>query len=63
MKKMAARCKEKLALLYFVMAAQASYICFSFYNALDIKKKYVTVPKKMDLVMQKKKKRFEIYAL
>jgi len=31
---MVARCKEKLVLLYFVMPAQASYICFSFYQAL-----------------------------
>jgi len=27
---MAAEFKEKLALLYFVMASQASYLCFSF---------------------------------
>jgi len=28
--------KSSLFLLYFVMATQASYICFSCYNALDI---------------------------
>jgi len=41
---MAARCKQKLVLLYFVMAA---YICFSVYLALDIfsKKKVVYVAK------------------
>jgi len=35
---MAAGCKEKLALLYFDMAAQASYIycCCFFYQALGI---------------------------
>jgi len=33
---MAAGCEEKLALWCFVMAAQASNICFSFYQALDI---------------------------
>jgi len=33
---MAAVCKEKLALLYFVMATQALYFCFSFYLTLDI---------------------------
>jgi len=33
---MVARCKEKLVLLYYVMVAQASCICFSFCNTLDI---------------------------
>jgi len=43
-KKMAAGCKEKLVLLYLVMAAPASYICFSFNIALDISsKKYIIV--------------------
>jgi len=32
---MAARCKERLALLDFDMATQASYIFFSLYNTLD----------------------------
>jgi len=30
---MAVRYKEKLALLYFVMAGQALYISFNFYDA------------------------------
>jgi len=34
--KMVANCKEKLELMYFVMATQASRLCCSFYNALHI---------------------------
>jgi len=30
---------EKLAVLDFVMVTQASYFCFSFYNALDTSSK------------------------
>jgi len=40
---MAAWCKRKLALLYFVMAAQASFVCFSFYHALNIFSKKIVV--------------------
>jgi len=35
-KKWQSRGKEKLVLLYFVRAAQASSSCFSFYLALDM---------------------------
>jgi len=41
---MEASCKEKL---FFVMAAQASYICFSFYQALDIFNKKISVASKI----------------
>jgi len=39
MRKKAALCKEKLVLLYFVMASQASYICFSFTKFLEFSTK------------------------
>jgi len=40
--KMATGCKEKLAVLYLVMAFQASYICFCFYNSLAQSSKQTT---------------------
>jgi len=38
---MAAGCKEKLVLLYSIMATQGSDFCFSFYLALDIFSKHI----------------------